>query len=171
MNELLLGTVVLGFAIQDVAKKNYSRRVVGGAYSFSAGSTLVAMLFFLALAGGKVDFSISFLPYSVAFSISYSVALVFSLLAVSVGPLSLTSLVVSCSLILPTLYGLLILHEPLSAFLLVGVVSLLLSLVFINLEGKGEARQITPQMASFRALGVFGERWLYHYPKSTTACL
>ena len=156
VNVLCLISIILGLTVQDVAKKQYSYRIKGGTYSFAAAGTLIAVFFFLISSGGKLSFSQAFLPYSVGFSISYSLSMVFSLLAVSTGPLSLTALVVSCSLLLPTIYGLVWLQEPFSVFLAIGVILLFAALNLINFEKKGEQQQITPQWLLYVSLAFIG---------------
>ena len=150
-NYRYIGTVDSG-----CSEKTYSRRVNNGAYSFAASGTFVAMLFFLVSSGGALSFSVEFLLYAVGFAVSYSIAILFSLLAVSTGSLSLTALVISCSLFLPTLFGLLFLHEPVSALLLVGIAMLLVALVLINLEKKGQPKQLTSKWLLYVALAFLG---------------
>ena len=156
MHILCLLAVILGLTVQDVAKKSYCRRVTDGVYSFSAAAAGMSMVFFLLFTGGSFSFTAQILPYSIVFAVTYSTAVIFSLLAVSTGPLALTALVVSCSLLLPTVYGLVFLNEPVSAFLFIGVVCLLGALILINLEKKGEPRQITPKWLLYVFLAFAG---------------
>lgn len=156
MNILCLITIILGLTIQDVAKKQYSHRIQGGTYSFAAAGTFIAVFFFLISSGGTLSFSQEFFPYSLWFSISYSLCMVFSLLAVSTGPLSLTALVISCSLLLPTTYGLIWLREPFSAFLAIGIVLLFAALILINFEKKGQQKKITPRWLLYVSLAFLG---------------
>lgn len=148
----LLIVIVLGVSAQDVMRKIYSRRVTGGSYSFSAATTLTAMLFFLFSSGGSLQFKTDYLPHSFWFGLAYCLAVVGSMLAVQTGPLSLTALVTSCSLILPALYGILVLGEPISLPLVLGLVLLLAALSLINLEQKGEPRKITLKWIVFVAV-------------------
>ena len=95
MNAVFLILVVLGVSAQHVTKKIYSQKSEGGAYTFSALSALVALLFFFAISGGNLDFTWSILPHAIGFAVTYSLSIIFSFLAIKEGPLSITSLVTS----------------------------------------------------------------------------
>ena len=143
INYLLLALVTAGVSIQQISKKAYTQKVPGGAYSFCAGSALMALVVFLITSGGKFVYSHQTLGYAVAFAATYSICTVTSMLAVKTGPLSLTSLMVAYSLIIPALYGLIMLGEPVKITLIIGIILLLISLFFINIEKKGEPKKIT----------------------------
>ena len=156
MNAFLLIVIIFGMTLQQVARKAYNIRVTGGVYSFSAASALVAALLFVAVSGGSFQFSSKAFLYALAFAIAYSVAMVFTLLAITEGPLALTSLIISYSLIIPTFYGLLFLNEPVGIWLLIGIFLLLLSLFLINWEKKGEKKTITLKWGIFALLAFAG---------------
>ena len=155
VNILLLLTIVIFVSVQSVAKKAFNSKVSGGALSFSAASCVAALLVFLITSGGKLNFSGEFLIYSVLFAVSYSVSVVTSMLALVVGPLSLTCLVTSFSLIVPTLYGIVALNEPVSTNLFIGLALLVVALVLINMEEKGE-KKITMKWVFFVVLAFIG---------------
>ena len=155
VNALLLLTIVIFVSVQSVMKKIYNTKVTGGALSFSAASCMAALVVFLITSGGKLNFNTEFLIYSVLFAASYSVTVVTNLLAIKTGPLSLTCLVTSFSLIVPTLYGILALDEPVSANLLIGLALLVVALILINLEEKGE-KKITLKWVLYVVLAFVG---------------
>ena len=155
VNILLLLTIVVFVSVQQVTKKAYNLKVSGGAMSYSAASCVAALVVFLITSGGKLTFSTEFLPYSLLFALSYSVTVVTGMLAIMVGPLSLTCLVTSFSLIVPTLYGIFVLQEPVSTNLFIGLGLLAAALVLINLEEKGE-KKITLKWAIYVILAFVG---------------
>ncbi|MBR5271398.1 MAG: EamA family transporter [Clostridia bacterium] len=140
MNILMLMLVVVGVSLQQIGKKAYNLKVKNGIYSFTAASSFMALLVFLITAKGEFNYSPDFLIYSVIFAISFCVASVASYSAVSTGPLSLTSLFISYSLIIPTFYGIIVLGEETKATLYLGIILLLISLILTNLEGKQEKK-------------------------------
>ena len=147
MNGILLILIIAGVTLQQVMKKAYNNRVSGGVFSFAAGSSLVALLFFAITSGGNLKFSGEFVIYSVLFALAFSTSTVFSFLAIVEGPLALTSLMIQYSLLIPTVYGLIALGEPIGVYLIVGIVFLMISLLLINIEKKGEKKKITFQWA------------------------
>lgn len=142
MNAAYLIATVLAIAGQNIMKKVYNVRTGGGVYFFTMVSALAATLFFV-LSADSLQWNPALLPYSAAFGAAYAVTVVFSVVAVSCGSLSLTTLINSYSLMLPTFYGLLLLREPVSAGLIPGIVLLVVSLVLIN--KKTESTPITPK--------------------------
>ena len=155
VNALLLLTIVVFVSVQQVTKKAYNSKVTGGTLSFSAASCVAALVVFLITSGGKLNFNTEFLVYSVLFAVSYSVAVVLGVLAISTGPLSLTSLLTSFSLLIPTFYGILVLDEPVSPNLFLGLILLAAALVLINIEKKGE-KKITLKWILYVVLAFVG---------------
>lgn len=136
MNAILLISVIFGITVQNVAKKIYNKTSPApGAYLFTTLSSLAAVIFFLLTSKG-LSFSASVLPYSIAFAAAYTTSLVGSTVAISCGPLSITSLIISFSLILPTLYGLIFLKDPISIGFFPAFALLILSLFLINKKEK-----------------------------------
>ena len=156
VNGILLALIVVFVSVQQVTKKAFSNRYSGGAMTFSAASCVAALIVFLVTADGKLTFTWDFVGYSLAFAGSYCFALVFGLLAIKVGPLSLTSLLTSFSLLIPTFYGIVALNEQTSMLLYLGLALLLAALVLINFEKKGEEKKITLRWVVYILLGFVG---------------
>lgn len=153
MNALLLSSIIALGAVGNVAQKEYNKRAINTVFLYGCMCSLFAALFFTvsSLSGG-LNFTIEFLPYSMIFGISYLGANVFGFLSIKEGSLSLSALVISYSLILPTLYGLIFLDEEISATMIIALVLLIVSLAFINLEKKGEKKKITLKWIIYVAL-------------------
>ena len=135
MNALLLFIIILGLVAQNVTKKAYNQKTGNhGTYVFTGLSTLAAALFFLFSSGGNLNFTPDLFPWSLGFAVAYALAVVFSFLAISCGSLALSSLVLSYSLILPTIFGILFLDEPVSPWLFIGIILLCVSLLLINFK-------------------------------------
>jgi len=143
MNFLLLSLIIICSSIQNVAKKSYNLRVAGGVYSFAAGSALAAVMVFLITSAGNLTFTADTVGWAAAFAAAYSISVISSINAIRLGPLSLTSLIISCSLIIPTLFGLIFLDEEVSKWMVAGIMLLLVTLVLVNIEKKTAERRIT----------------------------
>ena len=142
--------------MQNVSQKEYNIKTNGGAFAFSAGSTLFAALFFVISSGGKLNFTSDTLIYSAFFGITYAFAVIGAFLAIKTGPLSFTSLICSFSMIIPTFYGLFFLDEKASVSFIIGILLLLVSLALINAEKKGDERKITAKWILFVIIGFLG---------------
>lgn len=133
MHIVFLLLLVSGMAITNATKKTYNSRSGGkGSFTFNTVFTLAAMTFFVVTAKHPLDFSLRLVPYSLAFALSYGSTIMFLFKAIQCGPLPLTSLASSYSLVIPTLYALVFLKEPASASLFIGIAFLLISLFLIN---------------------------------------
>ena len=152
MNILYLVAIVLGMSAQDITKKVFNQKS-SAVYLFTAVTTLFALLFFVATAG-PMEWTFRLLPYSLAFAASYGLATVCSVIAFSCGSLSLTTLIISYSLMLPTVYGLIFLHEPIGVGFIPGLILLIISLVLIN--KRSESVPITPKWIISLALAFIG---------------
>lgn len=132
LNIIYLLAIILGVSGQNLAKKPYTQKVGdGGVYFFSAVLSIAALLFFVATSK-TLNFDVSFLPYSIGFAVSYAVFTVFMVLAVANGSLSLTSLFISYSLMIPTFYGLAFLKDSISFGFIPGLTLLVVSLFLVN---------------------------------------
>lgn len=136
MQALYLIAIILGISGQNIIKKIFSKGTGGrGIYTYSLLTALSAMGFFL-VTSRDLQFDRGLLPYAFFFALTFGAATIFSTLAISCGPLSLSALISSFSLMIPTFYGLLFLKEPVSFGLLPGIGLLAASLFLINKRTK-----------------------------------
>jgi len=136
LNVFYLVSIILGISGQSVVKKPYTKKTKGGGvFLFNTLVSCMALLFFAVTSKG-LRFDPAVIPYSVGFAATYTIASVFSVLAIANGPLSLTSLVTSFSLMIPTLYGLILLKDPIGLGFLPGMLLLATSLALINKPDK-----------------------------------
>ena len=132
MNSILFVVTLVCITLNSVFGKAFTVRTGGaGVYTYSVLAGVGTLLFFLVTSDGLV-FQPGILLYACWFAASYIMASVFALKAVSVGSLSLTSLVTNCALILPTLYGLIFLGEKGSVLLYLGIIVLIAALILVN---------------------------------------
>ena len=136
MNTVLLIITIVCLTMQTVFKKIYNNRSVADCkYFFSMLLSLGATAFFVFTSRG-LRFSVEVLPYSLMFAVFYGLASVGSFLSIANGPLSITALIISYSLMVPTLYGIIFLNEVPGIGLCVGIVLLILSLFLISKKSR-----------------------------------
>lgn len=154
MSAFYLIFVIIGGSGQNIVKKMFSQKAKGnGAYFFSMVSVFAASMFFL-LCSGNMQWSIGIIPYAIGFAVFYAAAVVFGVIAVSCGPLSVTALISSYSLILPTLFGLFFLQEKVRFGFAPGLIFLCISLLLIN--RKNESIPISPKWIICVVLSFLG---------------
>ena len=140
MNAFYLTCIIVGNTSQSVLKKIYSKNNGRGVYFFNSLTSFSAMIFFIIAAiaiNGGLDFELSVLPYSIAFAVSFALSAIGSLIAISCGSLSLTSLIIQYSMMVPAFYGILFLNDGVSVGLIFGIILLAVSLVLINKKVDG----------------------------------
>ncbi len=156
MNPILLILTILSVSTQGISVKAFGNRTDRkGLYLFSALSRLFGVIFFI-LTAGSLSFDRAILPYAIAFSIFYGIGVIFNFLSINCGPLSLTSLITSYSLMLPTGFGLLFLHDPIGTGLIPGLILLLVSLFLINQKANTNGAPISIKWGIFVTLAFLG---------------
>ncbi|MBQ8249274.1 MAG: DMT family transporter [Clostridia bacterium] len=100
----------------------------------------MTVFFIRGLVTGKLNFTVEILPYAIRFATADCASAFFNLIAIQCGSLSLTSLIVSYSLMIPTLYGLIFNGDPVNIFFYIGLAFLLLSLLFVNRTSGGDVK-------------------------------
>ncbi len=164
MEILYLLLIIAGLVAQNIAKKAHAVRAGSeSVFTFSLGSVIFTLLFFILTSGFKLDFNMEVLPYSIGFAVSYGATNVAAFYAIKYGPLSMTSLITSYSLIIPTFYGILFLDEQTGPFLWFGLAALMISLFLVNYIPRKESaafidksKRIDPRWFLFVALSFAG---------------
>lgn len=133
MTALLLILTLCASSASTFIKKPYTIKTGGrGVYFFTALSTLAALLFFVCSSGGNLTFKLEVLPYSVGFAATYLIAVVTSMKAISCGPFGLTGLITSFSCVIPAVYGLVFLGDPVSVGWLIGIALMTAALILAH---------------------------------------
>ena len=143
---LLMILCISASTTESIFRKMFANRFGGkGTFLFNAFVTAAAGLFFAFTSGG-LQWEPGILPYVLLFSFCYATTSATYTLALSCGPLSLSTLIYSFSTILPTLYGLLLGESIRVSTFLPGLALLLISLFFTNKPQKNEK---SPSVGSF----------------------
>lgn len=155
MPYLLLALTTGMVVFQDIMKKTYNARAHGAptsVFGFNIVFTIVCALFYLLLGGFDVTLSASSVPYMIAFGLTFAGSITFGILMINNGSLALTSLVLSYSLLIPALVGVVFLGEPFRLVTGVGIVLLVVSILLMNLkprDKKEEGVRITKKWVFF----------------------
>jgi drug/metabolite transporter (DMT)-like permease len=139
---LLLAVAALAVTGQNIFKQKFNDKCKSGTFFFTGMIAVFAMIFFIAVNRDSY-YSAKLIGPSAAFALSYASATLFAVLAIRYGSLAKSCLIISFSLLVPSFYGILFLHEPISPELVVGTILLIVSLVLINYE-KEKAQEKAP---------------------------
>lgn len=138
---ILLLLTVFFCSYQNVLKKEYNKRCSGGIFCYSGLICLSALAVF-AVANRDFDITPKLLGYAAAFSVAYAAATVCMVLAFRYGSLAISSLIISYSLLIPTIYGVIFLKEPIGVTMIVGFALLIVSLLLTNFPQKKNAELV-----------------------------
>ena len=155
MPYLLLVTIAASITAQNALKKQYNLYSKKPApFFFSLMLSAVAMLFFILTSGFRLEFNSGIIVYSIGFALSYGAALIGTMQAIASGPLALTLLFSSYSLLIPTVHGLIALDEKLGTVGIIGLALLILSILLLNL--KKDSEKINLKWFVYMLLSFFG---------------
>ena len=156
MEYLLLALTAVACTFQNIFKKKFNQTSGGGVFCFTSVVACFAMLCFIAINRYWIFDAELLLPAG-AFALSYAATTVFNVLAIKHGSLAKTSLIISCSLLVPSIFGILFLDEPFSITLVIGIVTLITSLVMINYKKKKDnEKKTTVKWVIFSAIAFLG---------------
>lgn len=144
MEYLYLALVTIMLAGQSVVQKEYNRKTKNSSYLYTLIAAVSATVVFLIIAlinyltsGIGLKFTLEVGIYSLLFALGYCLAMITYFLAIKTGPMSISALILQYSLILPAIYGIFALNEPIKVTLFIGLGLLVISLLLVNLK-KGE---------------------------------
>ncbi len=154
MSALLIAVCVVTLTVQNIFTKQYNIKCPKGEYTYGALRIFFALIFFIATTS-NISFNYEILPYSIAFAAVYVTATATSVLALKLGSLAITSLIMSYSLIIPTVYGLIFNNEPLTLMKGVGIAFLLVSLFLIRGESDSKDSKFSVKWLIYITLAFF----------------
>lgn len=139
MAYILLVIAASGITTSNFMAKQFNTNAkVVNTYLYSAIATFFSTIFFLICSGGNLCFTYEILPYSIIYGAIYGITFFSLTKAMKYGPISLTAFASSISLIIPTLYGVVMLDDPFGIIKFTGFILLILALVLITVK-KGDA--------------------------------
>lgn len=133
MNILFYFLAVLTARTESALGK-YNGMKGGKSVGFNVRKSLLAAVFSLALAVfmGGIGFHGATVGYAVIYGVFLAVSMVSGLKALSLGSMAITSTVVSFSLVIPTLFGIIFLDEAVGILGIAAFILLALSLLLLN---------------------------------------
>lgn len=140
MSYLLILLCVITCTVQSPLNKSFQQKYHGGIYTYPSMVSLFAALFFTlsSLFTGGLHYEWGVLPYSLLFGASAALCNVSMVVALAEGSLALTALITSYSLMIPTVYGMIFLHETPGLLAYIGIALLVASLYLTNAKGNKE---------------------------------
>ena len=123
-------------ARSESALGKYNGMCGGSSVKFNLNKSLLAAFFCLliGLFSGGIEFHSRTLVYALFYGLLLAVSMVAGLKALSLGSMAITSTVVSFSLIIPTLFGVIFLDESLGVIGIFAILLLGVSIVLLNFK-------------------------------------
>lgn len=137
---LIYFLIIFSGSLQSVTSKLYSREN-DNAFFFNAIKAVSALTLFLLISINRFSFHIPTAIYGTAYGLMLCVSMYSGYRALFSGPMSLTSLMVSFSLVIPLLYGIVACDEKLNNFKIVGLVFVVITIFFANINKRKTGEQ------------------------------
>jgi len=154
---LLLAIAIVLNASQNFITKQYNLKTEKpNTYVYTGIVAFFAMIFFVVTSGGKFEFNIQVTGYSVFFALFYSMAIVGTVQAIRIGPLSITALLNQCSLIIPTLVGISVLNDDIGYVGYIGIVALFTAIVLVKPKAIKDEKKMSSKWLFWMIMGFFG---------------
>lgn len=119
---------------QSALSKQYAKRG-GGSLPFNINKAAIGTILFLVLGlTGGFSLHVKTIFFGLIYGISLCVSMHTGFKALSMGPMALTSMIASFSLIIPFLFGIILWHESLTFVKCIGMILLLLAIFLINMK-------------------------------------
>lgn len=139
MNYLLIILTAVSLSLQAALRKSYGKSVSGkGTLLFNGCSCLAAALFFFASGGFRFEYNGAVVCWALVFGSFFGLTTFAGFKALQTGPMSLTSLVTSYSLLIATIYGIFFKNENVGVLMVMGLILLAVSLMLIAMKEKSE---------------------------------
>lgn len=124
-------TIVLASVTQSASTKAFNQ-TGGSSLIFNSLKTLSAFFLFLIISIPGFTLHIPTVLYGLAYGLSLCLSMYAGYRALCLGPMSLTSMLVSFSLIVPLCWGILVRDEPMGVLKCAGLVLLFAALLLVN---------------------------------------
>ena len=137
--------------VQSASVKLYNKNN-GSSAVFNFLKTVAALVIFVLMALKGFELHIPTVYYSVGFSLFLSVSMYCGYKALCLGPMSITSLLVSFSLVIPSIYGIAFCDEEMTFVKVIGFVLLFTALVLFNIKKTEEDRKTSGKWLFYVAM-------------------
>ena len=145
---------------EGVFIKEHNKRNEKGGFVFTSLVSLFAMLFFLfydiIADDGGLSFLPEMLPYAVIAGILYCSASFLCYVAIQIGSFALSLLIVSYSLVFPTLYGIIFCGDPTTVYSYVGFAAIAVSLFLVRGDSSKEESKFSVKWLVLISLASIG---------------
>ncbi|MBE5733142.1 MAG: hypothetical protein E7353_08985 [Clostridiales bacterium] len=130
---IFLFVLVLVFTVSQSASTKLYHKTGDSAITFNAIKALFSFLPFLAVSFFGFTFHTNTILYGLAYGALMCISMMSGYLALKTGPMALTSMLVSFSIVIPIVFGLCV-GETLSTFKIIGLSVLVVAMVVVNLN-------------------------------------
>lgn len=137
MHYMLIVLSMMSVGVQYVITGLYARKSSSQSpFVFMLFISLTVIAFYSLYNRFQFSFSRELISYSLLYGFCFGMAFLFQVLAIQRGGVTLTSLLLSYSLILPTLFGIFVYKDSVTITFLAGLSLVLISLFLINYKGR-----------------------------------
>jgi len=145
-------------ALQSVSAKYYNIKTARvNVFCNTLFKAIGAALFFLVLNSFKMSYNPVTLLCGIGFGVCYALCTMFDLMALKIGPVSLTAMFLNFSLVMPVLFGIFFYKEYPSYLFYIAFVILMASILLITLkksDGETKEASVNPKWFLYATLAL-----------------
>ena len=159
MNSLLVLVCSICATLSSIGIRCFQTRIQKSNHQlllFQFGYILIDALIFLVMAGFTMPTAWNAWLLAIAFSFCMFTASIGGAESYLHGPMSLSSIIINCNVLMPIVAGCISYHETLSAAHIVGILFLLATLVLSGIGPRQEKREIAPIWYLYVLMGFLG---------------
>ncbi len=164
---LLMFVTSITSLAEGILIKKYNQKHSKGGFIFTAFVSLFAMVFFfisdLITDPNGLQFNIEVLPYALIAGVLYCAASLATYLALQCGSFAITMLILSYSLVISILYGLIFLHDSVNIFTYIGFAVITVSIFLVRgkqPDGAGKKKKFSVKWLIYMIISVLGSGFL-----------
>lgn len=172
MAEFLIYIAIVAFTVAQSASTKLFSRINDDAVSFNKIKSASAFLLFAILSIWGFEMHRGTMIYGCLFGILMCISMHSGYMALASGPMSLTSMIVAFSVVIPVVYGIAFRSEELGIFKITGLLLFVIALIFTNINKpknqkaeKGNLKWAFFVTATFLANGFNSVLQKYHQEK------
>lgn len=124
--------LIVLFTVTQSASTKFYAKTGGNSCFYNALKSFFAVLLMLLINGFNIQFDVTTFALATAYGISLCISMYSGYKALQTGPMSLTSLIVSFSIVIPILYGFIFCGESITTYKIWGILFLILAIILIN---------------------------------------
>lgn len=155
---ILLALTMLANLGGSIINRHYSKNIssgVGGFYLYTTVTSVICAVLLFFATGFNLKVSLTTVLLGVTFGFVSASSSIFGSWAISIGPWSYTTVLISLSMLIPTLFGAIAWHEPIDIMTIFGIIFVVLCIILSVQKSNEKEKRASLRWAIFVMIAAF----------------